>query len=108
MRLNSNKKSLSKRVTPKKIATIGKRIYRCCASIWTGGTMSFFLSPLIFITILSSIFFEAVQKVQAKHYLQQALVWHHMIIAELFGYPQFFYQANHQEKYNKGGQQWIH
>lgn len=108
MSLNLNKKSLSKRVTPKKTATNGKRHYRYCASIWTDGTMSFFLSPLIFITILPSIFFEVLHKVQAKHYLQKAVVWNHLIIAQLFKTPQFFYHENHQEKYNKGGQQWIH
>jgi len=69
--------------------------------------MLFFLSPLIFITILSSIFFGGGQKVWANGYLQQAVVCHSWAIAQLLSPSKFSNQQNHPKNY-KGGQQWIH
>ena len=69
--------------------------------------MLFFIAPLIFITILSSLFFGTVQKVWANYYLLQVLVCHHLTIAQLLGPSPFFIQQNHPKNY-KGGQQWIH
>ena len=69
--------------------------------------MLFFLSPLIFITILSSIFFRKVQKGWANYCLLQAAGCPQLTIGQLFGQSQFFIQQNHPKNY-KGGQQWIH
>ena len=69
--------------------------------------MLFFLTPLIFITILSSIFLRAVQKVWAKYSLQQVVGCQQLTIALLLVPSLFFNQQNHPKNY-KGGQQWIH
>ena len=108
MSFNSNKKSLpGNMLSPWILFLKGKRFHRCYVSLWIGNSLSNFLSSLIFITILSSLFFRAVQKAWAKDSLQQAEVYHKLIIAQRFGPSQFFIQQNHPKNY-KGGQQWIH
>ena len=99
------KRSLSKSLSNSILTISGKCMRLCYASTWKRYAMVFFISPLIFITILSSLFFRAVQKVWAKYSYQG--VCHKLIPTQRFEPSQLFIQQNHPKNY-KGGQQWIH